>query len=51
MTVNNSWQIVMNYFESFYQITIYSKIYSNEMIDFVIQSWEKFNRYFFLDSH
>ena len=39
MTVNKFWQIDMNYFESFYQITIqYSKIYSNEIIDFVIQS-------------
>ena len=38
MTVNKFCQIDMNYFESFYQISIYSKIYSNEIIDFGIQS-------------
>ena len=38
MTVNKFWQIDMNYFESFYQMNTYSKIYSNEIIDFVIQS-------------
>ena len=32
MRVKKFWQIDMNYFESFYQITIYL----NEIIDFVI---------------
>ena len=46
ITVNKFWLIDMNYFESFYQMNIYSKIYSNEIIDFVIQSRKKFDRFF-----